>query len=129
VKATRTLAGVIVAFVVGACGNPDAPALPYKGILRLSWTLQGQTISDATCADIDHLVITVQSTPSLGVKIEPVRCVAGLDWERDDVPEGTDVVLVDAIDGSGRNTLEAVATLGVTQTRAGTPAPVDLTPP
>lgn len=68
------------------CGS--SPPAPFKGVLWLSWTIQGQSVSDAVCADIDHIVITVESTPSVGVEIEPVACNHGVGWERDDVPEG-----------------------------------------
>jgi hypothetical protein len=115
------------ALLLAGCGS-GAPAALFHGALWLSWTLDGQPASDATCASIDHLVITVESTPTLGVKIEPVLCGKGASWERDDVPEGSDTVILDAVDATGRAVLERVSMVGVTKAIPASPTVVDLQP-
>jgi hypothetical protein len=124
-----TKVALVVAFAIllGGCGSTPA-TLGYKGVLRLSWTIDGQPVSDRACADVDHLVITVEGSPSVGVAIEPVLCTRGTDWERDDVPEGFDTVVVDAVNRAGETTLESASMIGVTRTRAAAPAVVDLRP-
>jgi hypothetical protein len=118
---------VYVAFALLVAGCGSAPSMPsYKGVLRLAWTIEGQPVSDAACADIDHLVITVESSPSVGVAIEPVACAHGVDWERDDVPAGFDTIVVDAVNRNRETTLESVSMIGVTETRMGAPTVVDL---
>ena len=120
---------VIVGFALLVAGCGSAPSmLSYKGVLRLAWTIQGQPASDAVCADIDHLVITIESSPSVGVAIEPVPCTRGSDWERDDVPAGVDTIVVDAVNRNRETTLESVSMVNVTQTRTGAPTVVDLQP-
>lgn len=112
--------------LVGCGSSPSTPT--YKGVLWLSWTISGQAVSDSVCAGIDHLVITVESSPSVGVAIKPVACTDGGSWERDDVPEGTDTVVVDAVDGASQTIFERVSTIGVTGSRPALPALVDLQP-
>jgi hypothetical protein len=124
-RAFAVLVGL--ALLLAGCGNAPT-GVTYKGALWLSWTIQGQSASDAACAAIDHVVITVESSPSIGVAIEPVRCIDGLSWERDDVPPGSDTVLVDAVDPIGNTTFEGISMIGVTEARAAAPAVVDLQP-
>jgi len=116
-----------VALLLVGCGSSPPPAM-YKGVLWLSWTIQGQPASEAACADIDHLVITVESTPTVGVKIEPVSCTKGVDWQRDDMPEGSDSIIIDAVDATGRAAFERVSMVGVTSVSPATPTMIDLQP-
>jgi hypothetical protein len=116
-----------VALLLLGCGASPPPAL-FKGVLWVSWTIEGQPASDTTCAGIDHLVITVESTPTQAVKIAPVVCTKGNGWQRDDVPEGSDDVIVDAVDATERTLLESVSMIGVTETAPATPTTVDLQP-
>jgi hypothetical protein len=115
-----------LALLLGGCTS--SPPATFKGVLWLSWTIQGQSVSAALCADIDHLVITVESTPSEGVEIEPVSCDHGSGWQRDDVPEGSDTVVIDAVDRNGRTGLETVSMIGVTESKPAAPTIVDLQP-
>lgn len=125
----RTSRAIVIGFALLIVGCGSSPtATTFKGVLRLSWTLDGQPPADAACADIDHLVITIESTPSVGVKIAPVACTRGVDWERDDVPEGSDAVVIDAVDATGRAVFERVANVGVTEAKPATPTMVDLQP-
>jgi hypothetical protein len=124
VVTAKRIIGLSFSLLLVGCGsNPPAT---FKGVLWLSWTIQGQSVSDAVCANIDHIVITVESTPSVGVEIEPIACSHGVDWERDDVPEGSDTVLIDAVDPAGQTTFETSAKIGVTESRPSTPTVVDL---
>jgi len=120
---------IVIAFalLLMGCGS-SAPAATFHGVLWLSWTLDGQPASDATCAGIDHLVITVESTPTVGVKIAPVVCTDGASWERDDVPDGSDTVVIDAVDATDRAALERVSMVGVTKARPAAPTAIDLQP-
>ena len=115
------------AALLAGCGSSTMPP-SLKGVVWLSWTVAGQAASDSACAGVDHLVITIESSPSVGVAIEPVPCTHGGGWERDDVPEGSDTVLVDAVDAGGATILERIATVGVTESRPAAPTPVDLQP-
>lgn len=127
-RASRT---AVVGFALAICGcgsSATAPTSKYHGVLWLSWTIAGQSASEAACAEIDHLVITVESTPTVGVEIAPVGCSLGVSWERNDVPEGSDAVVVDALDSTGRAAFESVAMVGVTDARPPTPTTVDLQP-
>ena len=123
----RTDRAIVIAFalLIVGCGSGPAAAT-YKGVLWLSWTLDGQPPSDAACAEVDHLVITVESTPSVGVKIAPVACSRGVSWERDDVPEGSDAVVIDAVDAMDRAVFERVSKVGVTEVRPAAPTTLDL---
>jgi hypothetical protein len=124
-----TKVALVVAFAILLGGCASTPAtLGYQGVLRLSWTIDGQPVSDRACADVDHLVITVEASPSVGVAIAPVLCTRGTDWERDDVPEGFDTVVVDAVNRAGETTFESASMIGITGTRAAAPAMVDLRP-
>ena len=115
------------ALLLIGCGATPPPA-PFKGVLALSWTIEGQPASDTACAGIDHLVITVESTPSQVVKIEPIVCTKGGDWERNDVPEGSDTIIVDAVDSTKQTLLERVAFVGVTEAAPAAPTTIDLQP-
>ena len=120
------LLGLWFSCFLPGCGN--GPAATFKGVLWLSWTIPGEPASDAVCADIDHIVITVESTPSVGVEIEPVSCNQGVGWERDDVPEGSDTVLIDAVGPSGQTMFETLSKVSVTESRPTAPTVVDLQP-
>lgn len=116
-----------VALVLVGCGASVPPPM-FKGVLSLAWTIRGQPASDAACAGIDHIVITVESTPSQGVKIAPVVCAKGIGWQRDDMPEGSDDVIVDAVDAEERPLLEGLAMIGVTEAAPPTPTTIALQP-
>jgi hypothetical protein len=120
----KTLVIGFALLIVGCGSGPTAAT--FKGVLWLSWTLDGQPASDAACADVDHLVITVESTPSVGVAIAPVACTRGVNWERDDVPEGSDAVVIDAVDAMEHAVFEGVAKVGVSEARPAAPTAVDL---
>ena len=124
---TRTAIALGCAWLLAGCGSATMPP-SLKGVVWLSWTVAGQPASDAACAGLDHLVITIESSPSDGVAIAPVPCTHGASWERDDVPEGTDTVLLDAVDAAGDAIFERVATVGVTEARPAAPTAVDLQP-
>lgn len=116
-----------LALVAAGCGGGGAsnshPA--SAGILWLSWTVQSQAVSDSTCKSIDHLVLTMD-TPSGAIEIEPIPCLRGLGWEYDGLPEGYNVVILDAFDAQGALELEGVANVTVDGTKPLMPAPVDL---
>jgi hypothetical protein len=98
-----------------------------QGVLWVSWTVNGQAVSDATCASIDHLTLTMQ-TEAGDLEIEPIPCLRGLGWEYDGLPEGFNVVILDAFNAQGQNTLEGVADVTVSGTKPAMPAPITLQP-
>ena len=100
---------------------------PSNGILWLSWTVKGAAVSDTTCKGIDHLLLTM-NTSAGGLTIEPIPCLRGLGWEYDGLPEGNNVVILDAFDALGNVTLEGVTQDDVTSTKPPTPTPIDLQP-
>ena len=126
-NSARAAALVGFALAMLGCGASTTPS-PYHGVLWLSWTIAGQPPSETSCAGIDHLMITVESTPSSGVKIAPILCTTGASWERDDVPEGSDTIVIDAVDATDRAALERVSMVGVTDARPATPTVIDLQP-
>jgi hypothetical protein len=123
-----TRASLIALVLVGACCGNAPPAARDHGVVRLAWTLDGQPPSDASCAGIDRVLVTIESTPLAAVTVEPIPCAHGLDWERDDMPEGSDTVVIDALDADGRARFETLTNIGVTATRPATPTAVDLRP-
>ena len=117
-----------LALLAVGCGGGGGSSNSHptnQGILWLSWTVQGQAVSDSTCKSIDHLVLTMD-TPVGAVEIEPIPCLRGLGWEYDGLPEGFNVVILDAFDAQGTLTLEGVANVTVDDTKPPMPAPVDL---
>ena len=121
-----TAAVVGFALAIVGCGSSATAPSKHHGVLWVSWTIAGQSPSEAGCAEIDDLVITVENTPTVGVEIAPVGCDLGASWERDDVQEGSDVLVVDALDSTGRAAFEGVAMVGVTDARPATPTTVNL---
>lgn len=119
--------GLWLALLLSGCGMSASPA-SYHGAVWLSWTIAGQPVSPEVCASIDHLVITVESTPSVGVEIEPVSCSRGASWQRGDVPEGSDTIVLDAVGPTGRATFEATSSMGVTESAPAAPTVIDLHP-
>ena len=109
----------------GTGGNGSHPS--SSGVLWLSWTVNGQAVSDTSCKDVDHLVLTM-NTPEGSVEIEPIPCLRGLGWEYDGLPEGNNVVILDAYNSGNEVTLEGVADVPVTGTKPASPAPVALQP-
>ena len=84
-------------------------------------------MSDTTCHAIDHLYLTM-NTEAGALSIEPIPCLRGLGWEYDGLPEGNNVVILDAFDAAGNPTLEGVAGVPVTAAKPAMPAPIDLEP-
>ena len=121
--------------VAGAagCGSTSGPgsggngAGGNQGIVWLSWTVKGAAVSDAACMGIDHLTLTMQ-TEAGDLEIEPIPCLRGLGWEYDGLPEGFSVVVLDAFDAQGMNTLEGVTNVTLTSSKPASPAPVSLQP-
>ncbi|HXU74197.1 MAG TPA: hypothetical protein VN947_33105 [Polyangia bacterium] len=115
-----------LALLAAGCGGGSSMTHPSNdGILWLSWTVKGQPVSDATCKSIDHLVLTMD-TPAGAVEIEPIPCLRGLGWEYDGLPEGYNVVVLDAYDAMGVLSLEGVGNVTVDGTKAAAPTPLDL---
>ena len=124
--ALALLFGLTVA--AAGCGGGGSSSHPStNGILWLSWTVKGAPVSDTTCKNIDHLFLTMDTTAG-ALTIEPIPCLRGLGWEYDGVIEGNNVVILDAFDANGLNTLEGVAQVEVTGMKPAMPAPVDLQP-
>ncbi len=98
-----------------------------QGILFVSWTVKGEAVSDTACMGIDHLTLTMQ-TEAGDVEIEPIPCLRGLGWEYDGLPEGFNVVILDAFNAQGQNTLEGVSDVTVSSTKPAMPAPIPLQP-
>lgn len=123
--------GVAALFAVAAsagCGGSGQPTHPpANGILWLSWTVKGAAVSDTTCHAIDHLYLTM-NTDEGALSIEPIPCLRGLGWEYDGLPEGQNVVILDAFDAAGNVTLEGASSVSVTSTKPPMPAPIDLQP-
>ncbi len=111
----------------GGSGSGSSPPRGNAGILWLSWTIKGAAVSDTTCKGIDHLFLTMD-TPGGTLTIEPIPCLRGLGWEYDNLPEGDNVVVLDAFDANGNPTLEGVAQVAVTSTKPAMPVPIDLEP-
>jgi hypothetical protein len=109
----------------GGGGQPQHPA--SDGVLWLSWTVKGAAVSDTTCHAIDHLYLTM-NTEAGALSIEPIPCLRGLGWEYDGLPEGNNVVILDAFDAAGNPTLEGVSSVPVTATKPAMPVPIDLEP-
>jgi hypothetical protein len=130
-RGSRLLVGVLglgLAAATAGCGGGPSQSHPAGvGILWLSWTVKGQPVSDATCKGIDHLVLTMDTSAG-ALEIEPIPCLRGLGWEYDNLPEGLNVVILDALDVLGSVTLEGVSETQVADTKAATPTPVDLQP-
>jgi len=130
-RASRSLVvGVAALLAVAACGcggggQPQHP--PADGVLWLSWTVKGAAVSDTTCHAIDHLYLTM-NTEEGALSIEPIPCLRGLGWEYDGLPEGNNLVILDAFDAIGNVTLEGVSSVTVTATKPAMPAPIDLQP-
>ena len=124
--ALALLFGLTVA--AAGCGGGGSSSHPStNGILWLSWTVKGAPVSDTTCKNIDHLFLTMNTTAG-ALTIEPIPCLRGLGWEYDGVIEGNNVVILDAFDANGLNTLEGVAEVAVTDMKPAAPAPIDLQP-
>jgi hypothetical protein len=120
----------VVGFAVAGCGggggsSPNHPS--SNGVLWLSWTINGAAVSDTTCKSIDHLFLTM-NTEAGSLTIEPIPCLRGLGWEYDGLPEGNNVVILDAFNAAGTVTLEGAAQIAVTSTKPAMPAPIDLQP-
>jgi hypothetical protein len=98
-----------------------------QGVLWLSWTLKGADVADATCHNIDHIVLTMD-TPSGTIEIEPIPCLRGLGWEYDGLPEGFSLVILDAFGTTGPAMLEGAANVTLTDTKPAMPSPIDLQP-
>ena len=122
-----TLAALAVAAPGCGGGGGQQQRPPSNGVLWLSWTVKGAAVSDTTCHPIDHLYLTMNT--ELGtLSIEPIPCLRGLGWEYDGMPEGNNVVILDALDAAGSVTLEGVSEVTVTSTKPAMPAPIDLQP-
>jgi hypothetical protein len=124
--------GIVGAVAVAASGCGGGGGGPTQhpasdGVLWLSWTVKGATVSDTTCHAIDHLYLTM-NTEAGALSIEPIPCLRGLGWEYDGLPEGNNVVILDAFDAAGNATLEGIASVTVTATKPAMPAPIDLEP-
>ena len=128
---TSLVVGVaaLVAVAASGCGggNGQPTHPPADGILWLSWTVKGAAVSDTTCHAIDHLYLTM-NTDEGALSIEPIPCLRGLGWEYDGLPEGNNVVILDAFDAIGNLTLEGVSNVAVTAQKPPMPAPIDLQP-
>jgi len=119
------IAGAI-AVAASGCGGGGQPQHPANdGVLWLSWTVKGAAVSDTTCHAIDHLYLTM-NTEAGALSIEPIPCLRGLGWEYDGLPEGNNVVILDAFDAAGDVTLEGVGGVAVTATKPAMPVPIDL---
>jgi hypothetical protein len=126
----RAPLALVFAFSVAAvgCGGGGSSMHPASdGIVWLSWTVKGAAVSDTSCKGIDHLFLTM-NTEAGALTIEPIPCLRGLGWEYDGLPEGNNLVILDAIDAQGVTTLEGVTPDDVTATRPPTPTPIDLQP-
>jgi len=127
-RAPLALLCVLVAVAAGCGGGGGNSQHPSSdGVLWLSWTVKGAAVSDTTCHAIDHLYLTM-NTEAGTVSIEPIPCLRGLGWEYDGLPEGNNVVILDAFDAAGTPTLEGVSGVTVTATKPPMPAPIDLEP-
>jgi hypothetical protein len=112
--------------LAAGCGSsPSKPGGAQKGVLWISWTVKGQAVSDTTCAAIDHMTLTMETSAG-SLEIEPIPCLRGLGWEYDDLPAGNDLVTLDAFDAHGDITLEGNSFVEVDATKPAMPAPIDL---
>lgn len=124
-RAPLALVFAVAVGVAGCGGSRSRP--PSNGILWLSWTVKGAPVSDSSCSGIDHLLLTMD-TAAGALTIEPIPCLRGLGWEYDGLPEGDNVVVLDAIDASDTATLEGASQVAVSDTKPSAPAPIDLQP-
>jgi hypothetical protein len=122
------LALLLFGAVAAGCGGGGSSSHPSNmGILLLSWTIKGAAVSDATCKNVDHIYLTMDTNAG-AITIEPIPCLRGLGWEYDGLYEGNNVVILDAFDALGNITLEGVSGVVVTDTKPAMPAPIDLQP-
>ncbi|HEY2743769.1 MAG TPA: hypothetical protein VGL86_04070 [Polyangia bacterium] len=119
--------GAAAAGCGGSNGSGTGGNSAHEGVLWISWTVNGQAVSDTSCAAVDHLTLTMQTSAG-DLEIEPIPCLRGLGWEYDGLPEGFDVVILDAFNLQNENTLEGVADVTVTGDKPATPAPLALQP-
>ena len=113
--------------VAAGCGGGGGSHPSNQGILWLSWTVKGATVSDTACRGIDHIELTMETNVG-AVTIEPIPCLRGLGWEYDGLYEGNNLVILDAFNAIGQATFEGVASVTVTDTKPPMPAPIDLQP-
>jgi hypothetical protein len=99
------------------CGTPD-------GIVLLGWTIRGATPSSASCNGIDHLSIDIDAG-GCGATIAPVPCALDR-WRYDNLPNGSIIATVNALDANGRVVASGSTQLNLGSSAPSSPAPVDL---
>jgi hypothetical protein len=113
-----------------ACGPPHGQPfqscdVPADGILLLRWTVRGAAPSAASCAGVDHLVVSVSTQACGGASIEPVPCA--LDKFRyDNFPRGAADVAVTAVDAHDATLLSGSTTADLEPNASAPPASLDL---
>jgi hypothetical protein len=101
-----------------ACGeNPD-------GIVLLGWTIRGAAPTATSCQGIDHLSVDIDAG-GCGATIAPVPCALDR-WRYDNLPEGSVVATVSALDSNGRTVATGSAQLNLTASVPASPAAIDL---
>jgi hypothetical protein len=118
------LVAIGVAAVAAGCGGSRTQC-PSNGIIWLSWTVAGQTVSATVCQPIDHMSLEIHASCG-SVVIEPIPCIRGQGWEYDGVPEGNAVIALDALDARGIVLAEATATVNLTTVRPPMTTAMDL---
>ena len=116
-SAVATLAGC------GFDSGPDVqhPGTQGAGRILINWTIGGQPPSTTSCAGIDHLRLRVE-TYSDAVIISPVPCTN--DRVRfDNLPEGTGIVRLTAVDANDCAVARGEAPITVTTTLPASPSP------
>jgi hypothetical protein len=101
-----------------ACGStPD-------GVVLLGWTIRGAAPTSASCAGIDHLSVDIDGG-GCGATIAPVPCALDR-WRYDNLPVGSVVATVNALDSGGRVVASGSAQLNLTSAVPSSPAPINL---
>jgi hypothetical protein len=95
---TTALAALLLVGASGCGGTSPTGGCNAQGILWLSWTVRGKAVSDNSCSGIDHLILEMRTSTCGTIEIEPIPCLRGLGWEYDNLPEGDNTVVIEAVD-------------------------------
>lgn len=122
--------GLAILLLVAGCGsggngNGGQSQCP-DSIVLLSWTIKGQPpTADQGCRGVSSLAVELRSDCN-DVSIEPIPCINGARWQYNELPGGSNFVILDALDNNQRVIGEGTAMITLDANVPATPTAIDL---
>jgi hypothetical protein len=125
-RSPLALLAAIALLAAASCGGhgdspPDGHVSYGEGRIFIKWQIAGAAPSDAECAGVDHLIVSLDNTIT-AVQISPVPCTL-TQFRYDGLPEGSTLLRIDAVDGNGCRVSGGEARTYVSQYIPGAPSP------